>query len=141
MASYKITLSQANWTDGTAEFWYDDVTQGFYADSDLTEEISSIAIPSRELYRFEGFFASNGAGAAQYIDSDGGFTSELYDLAIKDFLADSAPEHDLIMMHNLENSIDELTKEAQNNHVNRLRAKECNTETGVWDFVTVATVG
>jgi phosphate:Na+ symporter len=56
---------------------------------------------------------------------------KLYDLAIKDFLADSAPEHDLIAMHNLENSIDELTKEAQNNHVNRLRAKECNTETGI----------
>ena len=81
MASYKITLSQANWIGGTAEFWYDTVTQSFFADSDLTTEISSVTAPSRELYHFNGFYSAS-SGGTQYIDSDGGFTSALYDLAI-----------------------------------------------------------
>ena len=81
MASYKITLSQTNWSGGTAEFWYDTVTQSFFADSDLTTEISSVTAPSRELYQFNGFYSSS-SGGTQYIDSDGGFTSALYDLSV-----------------------------------------------------------
>lgn len=56
---------------------------------------------------------------------------ELFDLVMKDFLANKATEHDLLQMNRHEQQIDLLTKEAQNNHIERLKAKECSTETGV----------
>lgn len=56
---------------------------------------------------------------------------ELFDLAMKDFIANKATGHDLELMNRHEQAIDILTKEAQNNHIERLRAKECTTETGV----------
>ncbi|MCR5693955.1 MAG: Na/Pi cotransporter family protein [Clostridia bacterium] len=56
----------------------------------------------------------------------------LFDLAMKDFLANRATEHDLEIMNKHEAQIDLLTKEAQNNHIERLKARECNTETGVF---------
>ena len=50
---------------------------------------------------------------------------------MKDFIANKATDHDLEIMNKHEQQIDILTREAQNNHIERLRAKECTTETGI----------
>jgi len=81
MASYKITLSQSNWSGGTAAIWYDTATAAFYSDSGLTTAVTSITPPTRELYRFNGFYSSSSNGT-QYIDGDGNFTAALYALSI-----------------------------------------------------------
>ena len=56
---------------------------------------------------------------------------KLFDMALKDFTEDHATEHDLITMHNLEQAIDDKTRTAERNHIKRLQAKECTTETGI----------
>lgn len=56
---------------------------------------------------------------------------DLLDLSMKDFIANKATDHDLEIMNKHEQQIDILTREAQNNHIERLRAKECTTETGI----------
>ena len=81
MASYKITLSQTNWSGGTAALWYDTVTRGFYEDSALTTPATSVAVPTRTQYRFSGFYSSS-SGGTKYIDGDGNFTDALLSLSI-----------------------------------------------------------
>lgn len=81
MAAYKITLSQSNWSNGTAAIWYDSVSHGFYAEQALTTPVTSVAVPTRELYRFNGFYSSSSNGT-QYIDADGNFTAALLALTI-----------------------------------------------------------
>lgn len=81
MAAYKITLSQTNWSGGTAAIWYDTVTAKFYAEQTLATEVTGVAVPTRELYRFNGFFSSSSNGT-QYIDGAGNFTAALLALSI-----------------------------------------------------------
>jgi hypothetical protein len=82
MAVYKITLSASSWTLATAALWYNTSTPGkFYSDSGATTEAASVQIPTRELYRFNGFYSST-SGGTQYIDADGNFTAALLSLSI-----------------------------------------------------------
>ena len=81
MATYKITLSQSNWSGGTAAIWYDTVTRGFYEDSALTTPATSVAVPTRSQYRFTGFYSAS-SGGTQYIDAGGNFTDALLSLSI-----------------------------------------------------------
>ena len=81
MAIYKITLSQSNWSGGTAAIWYDTATAKFYAEQTLAHEVTGVAVPTRELYRFNGFYSSSSNGT-QYIDAQGNFTAALRDLSI-----------------------------------------------------------
>ena len=81
MAVYKITLSATSWTQTVAAIYWDTVSQSLYADAKATEGIPSLPIPTRECWRFNGFYAANSATApgAQYIDASGQFTDALFD--------------------------------------------------------------
>ena len=81
MATYKITFSKSNWTDGTDAIWYDTVQQAFFGDENLTQEVTAITPPSRECWRFNGFYNS-ASGTVQYIDDAGNFTDALLSLNI-----------------------------------------------------------
>lgn len=81
MATYKITLSASNWTQTTAALYWDTVSQAFYADAAIAEEVAQIVPPTRECWQFNGFYAANSATApgAQYIDGTGAFTKAFFD--------------------------------------------------------------
>lgn len=55
----------------------------------------------------------------------------LFDCAIGAFLNSELTDEEEIRLHSLEESIDQLTLEAQDHHIDRLRNQECNTESGV----------
>ena len=40
-------------------------------------------------------------------------------------------EQDALQLHRMEDSIDEKTRQSENNHIARLRAKQCSTEPGI----------
>ncbi len=56
---------------------------------------------------------------------------ELFDRAMGAFKNNKLLNEEEFQLHQLENSIDELTLEAQDNHVQRLREKKCHTNSGV----------
>lgn len=56
---------------------------------------------------------------------------ELFDRAMGAFKNNKLINEEEFQLHQLENSIDELTLEAQDNHVQRLREKKCHTASGV----------
>lgn len=56
---------------------------------------------------------------------------ELFDRAVGAFIAEELSENEANELHFIENTIDALTLEAQDNHVKRLRNKECHTYSGV----------
>ena len=84
MAVYTITLSQSGWTGSLSAIYYDTVSAAFYADSGAMDEITSIPIPEKSLYRFNGFYASSSASnlGDQYINANGEITAAFYALAI-----------------------------------------------------------
>ena len=55
----------------------------------------------------------------------------LYDRAFGAFLRNDLTEEEEKELHALEDSIDKLTLQSQDNHVDRLRAKQCHTEPGI----------
>ena len=81
MATYKITFSKANWSGGTDAIWYDTISQAFFGDADCTQEVTSIEPPTRECYRFNGYYSA-ASGGVQYIDDAGNFTDALQSLSI-----------------------------------------------------------
>ena len=81
MAIYKITFSKSNWDGGTEAIWFDTVQQSFFGDADCTQEVTAIAPPTRELYRFTGYYSAS-SGGTQYIDDAGNFTDAFLSLSI-----------------------------------------------------------
>lgn len=81
MATYKITFSKANWSGGTDAIWYDTISQAFFGDADCTQEVTAIEPPTRECYRFNGYYSA-ASGGVQYIDDAGNFTDALQTLSI-----------------------------------------------------------
>ena len=82
MAIYKITLSASSWTQSVAALYYNTTTPGkFYTDTAASVEITRLTIPTRELYKFNGFYSSS-SGGTQYIDENGNFTDALLSLSI-----------------------------------------------------------
>ena len=82
MAIYKITLSASSWTQTVAALYYNTTTPGkFYTDTAATVETTRLPIPTRETYRFDGFYSAS-SGGTQYIDEDGNFTDALLSLSI-----------------------------------------------------------
>ena len=81
MATYKITFSKANWSGGTDAIWYDTISQSFFGDADCTQEVTAIEQPTRECYRFNGYYSA-ASGGVQYIDDAGNFTDALQTLSI-----------------------------------------------------------
>ena len=55
----------------------------------------------------------------------------LFDCAMGAFLNGELSDDDELRLHDLEENIDRLTLESQDNHIIRLRAKECHTEPGI----------
>lgn len=84
MATHKITLNQSSWNDGTAEIYFDDVSQIFYDDSDLTNEVVAITVPRRDGWQFNGFYSSSNISnpGTQYITPEGGFTDDFLSYCI-----------------------------------------------------------
>lgn len=92
MAVYQITLSKSNWSGGTDALWYDTVSQAFFFDAYCTQEATAIEPPTRESFRFTGYFSAS-SGGTQYIDEEGNFTDALLSLSItsaKTFYAQGA---------------------------------------------------
>ncbi len=58
-------------------------------------------------------------------------TLELFDRSIGAFVNKQLPDSEANELHFLEDTIDSLTLEAQDNHVQRLRDKKCHTASGV----------
>ena len=56
---------------------------------------------------------------------------ELYDKAMTAFLRQRLSDEEEHALHKLEDSIDALTLRSQDNHIERLRNKECHTEPGI----------
>ncbi len=55
----------------------------------------------------------------------------LYDRAFSGFLCHNLSEQDALDLHHLEDRVDTLTEKSENNHIARLRAKQCSTQTGI----------
>ena len=81
MATYKITFSKTKWSGGTEAIWYDTISQSFFGDEDCTQEVTAIEPPTRECYRFNGYYSA-ASGGVQYIDDAGNFTDALQSLSI-----------------------------------------------------------
>ena len=58
-------------------------------------------------------------------------TLELFDRSLAAFVNKQLPDDEANELHFLEDTIDSLTLAAQDNHVERLRKKECHTASGV----------
>lgn len=55
----------------------------------------------------------------------------LYDRAYSGYLCHSLTEQDALELHRLEDKIDAMTRKSENNHIARLRAKQCHTQPGI----------
>ena len=55
----------------------------------------------------------------------------LFDCAIGAFLNGELSDEEEVRLHDLEENIDALTLQSQDNHIERLRAQECQTEPGI----------
>ncbi len=77
---YKITLNGNNGTGGTGSFWYSSLDAAYFNNAELSQQISSITPPTRECYRFEGYFSAATSGT-QYVTPSGQFTDALTSLA------------------------------------------------------------
>ena len=55
----------------------------------------------------------------------------MFDRAFCGFLCHDLTEQDALQLHRMEDSIDEKTRQSENNHIARLRAKQCSTEPGI----------
>lgn len=77
---------------------------------------------------YELSFTENGISEFKHIYET---ALELFDRAMGAFENNRLPDEEEYQLHQLENSIDALTIEAQDNHVQRLREKKCHTTSGV----------
>ena len=55
----------------------------------------------------------------------------LFDRALGAFLRHQLTDSEQVELHGMEDEIDALTLQSQDNHIARLRAKECHTEAGI----------
>ena len=76
-APYKVTLTSTNWTGATAAFWYDSMGGKCYADADMANEITTVAVPTRECYRFTGYNTASGGTGVNYIDDAGNISPDI----------------------------------------------------------------
>lgn len=81
MAVYKLTFTKTNWSGGADAIWYDTVSQSFFGDAECTQEVTAIEPPTRECWRFRGYYSA-ASGGVQYIDDAGNFTDALLSLSI-----------------------------------------------------------
>ena len=69
-----ISVDADEGTGGTAEFFYDVVNAKFYADTDLTDEITSVTLPTLRLFDTLGLYTAS-EGGTQIVDSAGNISS------------------------------------------------------------------
>ena len=91
-APYKVTLTSTNWTGATAAFWYDAIGGKCYAAADMATEITTVAVPTRECYRFTGYNTASGGTGTAYIDEAGNISPDIgaYVTAAKTLYAQGA---------------------------------------------------
>ena len=76
-APYKVTLSASGWTGADAAFWYDAIGGKCYAAANMATEITTVAVPTKESRRFNGYnTASDGTGTT-YIDAQGNISADI----------------------------------------------------------------
>lgn len=72
---YTITLNnQSATSEGTATY-YEKYATGIYSNSTATTAITSITVPSKDGYRFGGYYTATNGDGVQYIDSSGQITA------------------------------------------------------------------
>ena len=71
----KRTLDKNGGTGGTSEFYF--WNGGIYSDSSATQEITSITIPSKTGYTFEGYYVTYGNTNVQVFDKNGTKTKDI----------------------------------------------------------------
>lgn len=85
MAKRTITLTASGMERPLTAIYYDTATESFYADSDETIGILSLAdyLPTKAQFTFDGFFSGSTSAnrGTPYIESDGTFTTDFYDKA------------------------------------------------------------
>jgi len=91
-APYKVTLTSTNWTGATAEFWYDTIGGKCYAAANMATEITTVAVPTQECYRFTGYNTASGGTGTTYIDAAGNISPDIgaYVTAAKTLYAQGA---------------------------------------------------
>ncbi|MDO4175272.1 MAG: Na/Pi cotransporter family protein [Eubacteriales bacterium] len=55
----------------------------------------------------------------------------LFDRAFSGYLCHNLTEQDALELYRMEDAIDDMTHKSENNHIERLRAKQCSTEPGI----------
>ena len=69
------TLNKASGTGGTSDVYYRFEQPGYYSNTGCTSSLSSVAVPTRLGYTFQGYFSLQNGNGTQYIDRTGAFTS------------------------------------------------------------------
>ncbi len=77
----KLTLDNREGVGGSGAIFYNENRSGFFADFGLSESTTTIAIPRRVGYKFNGYYSAT-SGGVKYVDEDGSLTAELYALSI-----------------------------------------------------------
>lgn len=72
---YTITLDNQSATSAGTAIYYEKYATGIYSDSTATTSITSITAPSKDGYRFGGYYTSTNGDGVQYIDSSGQITA------------------------------------------------------------------
>ncbi len=127
ISDFMVTITSHRITGEASEY----VGKLFHVITDL-ERIGDHALnilQRNELARQEGLdFTDDGMDEIKGIYEK---SLELFDRSLAAFVNKSLPDEEANELHFLEDTIDSLTLEAQDNHVERLRRKECHTASGV----------
>ena len=127
ITDYLITINAGELSDDASEY----IGRMFHVINDL-ERIGDHALnllEKTELFVDKGLIYSD--SAKEEIQTIYERNLLLYDRAFGAFLRNDLTEEEEKELHALEDSIDKLTLQSQDNHVDRLRAKQCHTEPGI----------
>ncbi len=127
ISDFMVTVSSNNMTGDTSEY----IGKLFHVITDL-ERIGDHALnilEKHELVLSEQLdFTEDGKKEIETIYLK---DLELFDRSLGAFLNEKLPDDEERQLHFIEDTIDSLTLQAQDNHVQRLREKKCHTASGV----------
>lgn len=78
---FNVTLNRNGGSGGTATAYYNKDVVAYASDAGGSSIISAVTIPTRNQYRFLGYYSAT-SGGTQYIDANGNFTSAAYSVSI-----------------------------------------------------------
>ncbi len=127
ISDFMVTVSSHNMSGDTSEY----IGKLFHVVTDL-ERVGDHALNILE--KNESLIEENmgfSAEAKKEVEEIYLKSLELFDRSVGAFIAEELSDTEAEELHNLENTIDSLTLQAQDNHIRRLRKKECHTYSGV----------